>query len=253
MKIVCLNTWSGVGGLSELLHFFKIHKEADIFCLQEIWNGGEHMRGKTMEGFTYENFVANLYEEIGGVLDGHQGYFHPHQADWFGLALFIKKDISIIEEGEVFVFKNKEASFDDTVANHAKNLQYISIETSAGPRTILNFHGLWSGQGKGKSDTPERLIQSENIVQFLKKISNPYILCGDFNLLPETASLKMIEDIGMRNLITEFGVTSTRSSLYKKPLRFADYVLVSDGIKVNDFKVLPDEVSDHLALYLDCE
>lgn len=71
--------------------------------------------------------------------------------------------------------------------------------------------------------------------------------------MPETKSLKMLEDLGMRNLIRESGVTSTRSSHYKKPLRFADYTLVSPDIKVNDFKVLPDEVSDHLAMYLDFE
>lgn len=57
----------------------------------------------------------------------------------------------------------------------------------------------------------------------------------------------------MKNLIKDFGITSTRSSYYKKPVRFADYTFVSEGIKINDFKVLPDEVSDHLAMYLDFE
>jgi hypothetical protein len=71
--------------------------------------------------------------------------------------------------------------------------------------------------------------------------------------LPDTESLKKLENIGMRNLIKEFNITGTRSSHYAKPERFADYTLVSDGIKVNDFKVLPDEVSDHLAMYLDFE
>jgi endonuclease/exonuclease/phosphatase family metal-dependent hydrolase len=165
--------------------------------------------------------------------------------------MFVKKDIKVIEEGELFVLKGKEDIFDDGVANHAKNLQYIAVDISKGPRTIINFHGLWNG--KGKSDSNERLLQSGNIIHFLKKIPHPYIMCGDFNLLPNTTSLKMIEGIGMRNLIKEFRITSTRSSLYKKPLRFADYALVSGGVKVNEFKVLPDEISDHLALYLDCE
>ena len=55
----------------------------------------------------------------------------------------------------------------------------------------------------------------------------------------------------MRNLIADYHVTSTRSQLYKKDIKFADYILTSPGIKVKDFKVLPDEVSDHLALELD--
>ena len=54
-----------------------------------------------------------------------------------------------------------------------------------------------------------------------------------------------------RNLITEFKVTSTRTSLYDKQEPYADYIFVSPNIEVNQFRVLPDEVSDHAALYLD--
>jgi endonuclease/exonuclease/phosphatase family metal-dependent hydrolase len=63
----------------------------------------------------------------------------------------------------------------------------------------------------------------------------------------------MIEkELGMRNLITEYGVTSTRTSLYTKTEeRFADYIFVSKDIEVKDFKVLPDVVSDHAALLLE--
>ncbi len=61
----------------------------------------------------------------------------------------------------------------------------------------------------------------------------------------------MIEDLPTRNLIKEYSVQSTRSSYYKKELRFADYMFVSPEVNITDFKVLPDEVSDHLAMYLD--
>ena len=36
MKIITLNTWSGVV-LEPLLKFFEQYKEVDIFCLQEIY------------------------------------------------------------------------------------------------------------------------------------------------------------------------------------------------------------------------
>ncbi len=35
------------------------------------------------------------------------------------------------------------------------------------------------------------------------------------------------------------------------PVKFADYVLVTPGVAVEAFAVLPDEVSDHLALRMD--
>ena len=61
----------------------------------------------------------------------------------------------------------------------------------------------------------------------------------------------MLESAGLRNLVAEFGVTSTRTSLYTRPEPFADYVFVSDGIHVRDFRVLTDEVSDHAPLLLE--
>ncbi len=54
----------------------------------------------------------------------------------------------------------------------------------------------------------------------------------------------------MRNLVKEYRVTSTRSQLYKKPDKFADYILVSPEVIVEDFKVLEEEMSDHLPLLL---
>jgi exonuclease III len=65
-------------------------------------------------------------------------------------------------------------------------------------------------------------------------------------------SLAILEE-GMKNLIKEYGVTDTRSSLYTKPIRFADYILVSPEIRINNFKVLAEEVSDHLPMVLEFE
>ncbi len=71
---------------------------------------------------------------------------------------------------------------------------------------------------------------------------------GDFNVLPETKSIQLLEAAGMRNLVREFGITSTRSPLYTKPEKYADYIFVSKDIEVASFEVLPDVVSDHMAL-----
>jgi len=249
MKLISLNTWVGRVGKEELLNFFKKYNNVDIFCLQEVWEGG-HQYAKKYDSHP-PIASTTLATDIGKVLDNHVAFFRPWMQDWAGQAIFIKKDIKILEEGELFVHKTKEDVWDLEDANHARNLQYITFETSKGLRTIANFHGLWNGQGK--DDTQERLLQSDNIANFLKGIKNPHILCGDFNLLPETKSLKKIEDLGLKNLIKEFNITSTRSSHYKKPLKFADYTFVSPDITVNEFKMLPDEVSDHLAMYLDFE
>jgi endonuclease/exonuclease/phosphatase family metal-dependent hydrolase len=249
MKLVSLNVWGGVAGRENLLDFFERHEDVDMFCLQEVWNGGHEMIGRNAGGRPLSGVAHWLLTDIGAVLQNHTVYFRPQFKDYYGLTMFVRKNIPVTQEGEIFVYKERGYFSEEDIGDHSRNIQFSSIDTPAGLRTIAHVHGLWNG--KGKTDSFDRLLQSDNIVRFLKHIKTPYIFCGDLNLLPETESLKKLETVGVRNLIKEFGITSTRSSFYTKPLRFADYMFVSDGIEVKDFKVLPDEVSDHLALYLE--
>ena len=252
MKLISLNTWGGRAGRKNFLDFFALHKDIDVFCLQEMWlTNHKHLSGKKAGGQIIDHSTIVIIDEIEKVMSGHTGYFRPHLFDTYGLMMFAKKDFPVIEEGEVFVYKEKGYRSEGDLGNHARNIQYIKTNINGKAITILNFHGLWNG--KGKTDTEDRVQQSKNIIEFMRKISGECILIGDFNLLPETESLRMFETFGLRNLIREYGITSTRTSFYKKPERYADYAFVTKGIKVKKFEVLPDEVSDHAALYLEVE
>lgn len=233
-----------------MLNFFEKYRDTDIFCLQEIWQGGEHAMDYYAKIWG-KGITNTQIADISKILDGHCAFFYPSHEDFYGLAIFIKKSITVIEEGEIFVHKTKEDIWDKEDVNHARNLQYITFGTPKNLITVANFHGLWNGAGK--EDSRERLLQSDNIANFIKQVKNSLVLCGDFNLLPETKSLKKLEILGLKNLIKEFGITSTRSNHYKKPQKFADYTFVTPDIRVKEFKMLPDEVSDHLAMYLDFE
>lgn len=254
MKILSLNTWGGRAGKDKLLQFIEKNKQMDIFCLQEIWSTPyEHLEGKAAGGtpIDHENIMVYGLQEISVLLDSHLAFFRPHHLDNYGLLMLVKKDMKLIAEGDIFVYKEKGYIPDGDVGFHARNLQFATIATTKGNRTVLNFHGLWNGGGKG--DSEDRLIQSEKIIHFIDSLNNPIVMCGDFNMSPETQSLKTLENYGLRNLIKENGVTSTRTRYYNKPEKFADYVMVSQEIVVNEFKVLPDVVSDHSPLYLDFE
>jgi hypothetical protein len=95
--------------------------------------------------------------------------------------------------------------------------------------------------------SPERIEQSRKTKAFLETVNGAKILCGDLNLLPHTQSLILLEQ-GMCNLVKAYGITSTRSHLYERPDRFADYVLASPEVQVKHFQVLDEVVSDHLPL-----
>ena len=255
MKIISLNTWGGRAGHKELLNFFEREKrDTDIFCLQEMWRAPcENLDGKMVGGKNLETnrILTDGIQKISTILSDYILYFHPHHGDHYGLMMFVKKGMPIVETGDVFVYKERgyspEMGLD--VGHHARNIQYVTL-TCEGDKnlTICNFHGLWNG--KGKTDTPERLVQSEKIVAFMQSLQGDSIIIGDFNLLPNIESIKILERAGFTNLVKENGITSTRTSFYTKAEKYADYAFVSKSVEVKSFRVLPDEVSDHAPLEL---
>lgn len=255
MKIITLNTWGGRSGKEEQLAFFERNKDTtDVFCLQEIWSAPyEHLEGVAAGGLNINHDEVLVYgmQEISGLHPHHVHHFRPHNQDNYGLMMLTQKDLPIVKEDEVFVHKYKGFVPVGDIGLHARNVQYVETVFNNKPLTILNFHGLWNG--KGKTDSEDRIMQSQRIVEFINTLEGEVVFCGDFNLLPDTQSIQIIEDAGLRNLVTEYGVTSTRTSFYTKPEKFADYIFVSKGIKVKDFKVLPDVVSDHAPLYIEIE
>ncbi|MES2503715.1 MAG: endonuclease/exonuclease/phosphatase family protein [Myxococcota bacterium] len=241
MKLVTLNIWGG-HIRQPLLDFIEIHQEIDIFCLQEVYHNAAHTTC-TLDGFEVS---LDIFSDIGALLPNHQGYFKPVVNNSYGIGVFIRNSIRVIDEGEVKIHDNP--IYPGMGPTHQRNLQWVRFQENNQTYTVSNVHGLWNGQGK--TDTHERITQSKNIKDFLNTCDGPKILCGDFNLKPDTESLKILE-VGMTNLIKTHNITSTRTSFYQKNEKFADYVFVSPEISVNHFEVMKDEVSDHASLFLD--
>lgn len=240
MKLITLNTW-GARVKEPFREFIKRNKDVDIFCFQEIYDKAEQV----MKGF-YPEAEHNLYSELQGLLPEHNSFFRPALKGVYGVGMFIKKDIEIIEEGDITIHKNPGEP--EMSGHHDRNLQWVEIKQNNNSYMIANVHGLWNGMGK--TDTEARINQSTIIKEFIDSKNGHKILCGDFNLNPDTESVRILEK-GMRNLIKDYSISSTRTSFYEKPGRFADYIFTSPDIKVKDFKVMPDEVSDHSALFLE--
>ncbi len=239
--------WGGVVH-KPLLDFIKKNQDIDVFCFQETYHEAEEK--ETNE--KWKNTAAlNLFNDIQDILIEHKGFFRPHYYDFWGLSIFIKKSLPVYDEGEHFVHMHKGWVCEENSDFLPKNIQYVQTQINNKPITIVNFHGLWNGQGK--TDTEDRISQSTKVLEYCKTVKDEFVLCGDFNLRPDTKSLLMFEEAGLRDLIKENGITSTRTLHYTKPEKFADYAFVTKGITVKKFEVLPDEVSDHAALLLEID
>lgn len=242
MKLITLNIWGG-HVLNPLLEFIQAHQDIDIFCLQEVYHQAPYKVSDEDREVS-----LNIFSELGNLLPDHIGFFRPTVNQSYGLGLFVKKSIDVLDEGDITIHHNP--TYKGTGPTHSRNLQWLTCRYHDQTYSIFNVHGLWNGMGK--TDSEERLAQSQRIKMFMEGIDTSKILCGDFNLRPDTQSLEMLEH-DMLNLIKSHKVTSTRTSLYPKDEKFADYILVSKDVAVNQFSVLTHEVSDHAPLLLEFE
>ncbi len=258
MKLISLNTCGGKF-FKPLSQFIKLHaKNTDIFCLQEIFSTNS---SRTQ----IPDYQANLLEEFCQLLPDFTYFFDPviEKLDInangvnfdlkHGLAIFVKKTIKILDYKAYFLYREKFVnSIKKDYSDIPINIQFLSFLSNNKIFTVENLHGA-SHPGT-KLDTPKRIRQSQKIKELFKKEKGAKILTGDFNLLPETKSIKIFES-NMTNLITRYDIKRTRSNLspyFGKPdfQKFADYTFVSNKVNVENFKVPEIEISDHLPMIL---
>lgn len=251
MNIISLNTWGGIV-YEPLMHFFENNKDTvDVFCLQEVLKDAT---GKDLDSLTNEpgsRLSPQLYKDIEDRLPNHVGYFVSNVGDYFGNAMFVHKDIEVLSHGEVLLYETPcFPDPEDPFADHDRKAQWIILKKSGMEYCVVNVHGHWTD---GKKDTPHRIEQSKRLVDVLATISIPKIVCGDFNIDPDTESVRHIEKVGgLIDLIKKHNIQTTRTNLYTGSHAFADYIFVSPVLIESEtkynFEVLKEVVSDHATL-----
>lgn len=243
LSIMSLNIWGGKQ-LVELSEYLSKNQDIDIFCFQEIFS-------KTLQKDSIKKGILKLesrdsvdiLEKIQSLLPNHTYHFEEIIPESYGMAIFVKNNISVSGHGKQNIYQNTAYNGHDP--SHSRCLQWLSMTKNGSEFCVFNIHGLWNGKGKG--DSPERILQSQEIVEFSQKFNAPVIIAGDLNIMPETESIKILEKNNI-NLIKKFNITSTRSKFYKKSERFADYIFIPHNTQVHNFEVVDKSVSDHLPL-----
>lgn len=261
---MCLNGWGG-----------KLHKELvpyvaesapDVLCLQEV----VHSPASEKDWLTYrdEDHIlpqrANFFRDVSTALPDHIATFCPAAqgvlwdgdqsvpSQW-GLATFVHKSVPVIGQVQGFVHKSySPVGYGDHPRSRSAHGIRVYDYNSDRSISITHMHGL--RDLNGKMDTPERAEQAQRLLELSRQVSEPddlRIVCGDFNVEPHSETLRILRAAGLSELVTGRGFNSTRNAQYKKPGKFADYMLISDANAVQDFDVVYDpEVSDHCPLVL---
>jgi exonuclease III len=250
MRIISLNTLGGA--LYEPLIDF-VEREAlrtDIFCLQEMYRGVAEVSQRGTHFDLFEDMSVRLPEFVGSFVPAMRAAQGRAEG---GEALFVRASHAPTIEHQFII-----SEFDVSPVNSIEESWPIVLQwCSLGTLSVAHLHGL--PQPGHKLDTPMRLEQSAAVAKWVKDQGRPVVVCGDFNLMPNTESIGRIEQIPLKNLIKEFDVRSTRPMAHLKKYEpehrqyFADYIFASPELKVNHFEVPDVEISDHLPLIVDVE
>ncbi|MBX5276668.1 endonuclease/exonuclease/phosphatase family protein [Rhizobium sp. NLR13a] len=265
MRIISLNAWGG--RLHGALIAYIRHANPDVLCLQEVLRtpNADHGWSIYRDAGLELPQRANLFDEIGAALPGHDGFFCPTSRGElfdgdavivaeFGLATFVRKSNSVIAQALDFVHGGFSA---DGWGEHPRprNAHCIRLfsHEHASTVTIVHMHGLRDPAGKG--DTAARQEQATALVRLIERVwpgDEGLVVCGDFNVLPDSTTFAILAGLGLSDLVTGNGLVDTRTSYYLKEGRYADYMLVTPGVNIAKFEVVEaPEVSDHRALLLD--
>ena len=262
---MCLNGWGGKLH-SDVLPYLR-DTAPDILCLQEV----VHTPASSKDWLTYRDGAhvlpqrANFFRDVASALPEHIAVFCPAAqgvlwegetsipSQW-GLATFVHRALPIIGQVQVFVHKGYSAN---GYGEHprSRSAHGVRVYDDALQRavSVTHMHGL--RDLNGKMDTPERAAQARKLLGLSQQVSEAgdlVVICGDFNVEPGSETLTILAGSGMTELVTAGGFESTRSSHYKKPGRFADYMLINEVSAVKGFDVVRNpEVSDHCPLVLE--
>lgn len=264
MEIMCLNGWGGKLH-ADLLPYIQA-AAPDILCLQEV----VHSPGSGKDWLTYRDGDhilpqrANFFRDVSIALPDHTAIFCPAAqgvlwdddksipSQW-GLATFVHKSIPIIGQVQGFVHKDFAADgYGDHPRSRSAHGVRVYDNTEHRSISVTHMHGL--RDLAGKMDTPARAAQAKRLLDLSNQITEAQdvaVICGDFNVEPHSETLRLLADAEFTELVTKGGFPGTRNAEYKKPGKFADYVLINDIGAVQKFDVVYDPVvSDHCPLVL---
>lgn len=263
MRIVSLNAWGGA--MYEPLAEWIPRCGADVLCLQEVTRTpGSGGWTSFTDGERDLPQRANLFDDVRSLLPRHLASFVASDAgpvvdrdgersqQDFGIALWVAEHLPVVAHAAGHVHGSFVDHVEWAVSERPRVAHGVRLidRTARRTVTVLHLHGL--RDASGKHDTPARRRQAERVVSLVERLRCPddlTVVCGDLNLLPDSETFEMLAQIGLADLVR---TADTRTSRYGKPLRHADYLLVSDPTAVRRFEIVADpEVSDHRALVLD--
>lgn len=263
MKIISLNVALFEKNNRKLKTFFTSYP-ADILCLQEVTrkidsNVNSAYISKPTIDLANPKLIYSFFAPLWLVRNFNKSNFHRQKlfsinySGFLEFGTYIRTRCPIIFGQNIFIqdhltYQTEWSNWPET-DSRAIQVADIRLDNNQKLR-LINYHGIWTKDKQGNKQT---VIACRKILKIAQAVGHPSLICGDFNLFPDTPSMQVLSR-EYRSLVDEFNIKSTRpetNELSGAKRNVVDYILVDPRIKVNHFAVLTETVSDHLPLYLD--
>ena len=257
--IATYNLWNGRGG-EGIFEFVSSHPEVDIWCFQDVNSSLTHQ----VDDFgAISDMLETLRLTLPNFLPMHAPVLHYSPETYsgnfstqYGISMFARITLPMVEYSQILLngHFHERIFLRGDATDHVRSVQKMSFKWPDTDRqlTVFNYHGIWEKAPPGmssKGDSPERIMVAKKIRALIDQSKQSTVIVGDFNLEPNTQSIAIIAGNDMQDLIKNYDIKTTRSSIYtKKEHPFADYVFVSNDLQVTNFHLPDVNYTDHLPL-----
>ena len=244
MKLLQLNVW--MGRLARQIVPLIEREQPDIITAQEVFDADGEI--------VFPDNTFDIAEQIRRAGGYDYVYFSPTwdmqvsgQTVQFGNATFSKFPIIRSET----VFTSGEAMHDmtaDSYVMNTRNAQFVTLQVGDSTILIVNHHGYWEANPTGSEAS---VAAMQHVIDKLRTFGTmPIVIAGDMNINPNTAGMRLFDGLA-EDLTATYNIPSTLSVLGKAQDVACDHILVNSLVRVSDFHVFDDLVSDHKALMLE--
>lgn len=264
MRLITLNVALFEANNSKLEKFLK-DQRADIVCFQEV---AKEIDETVLHEYITKSPIDSATSELGYYFFGPTSImdrfdmegFHGHDAFHFDLGgltevgnytkskFKLNKGQNIFVENHLTYVEGRPKWPDEDY----RAVLVTDFEVGKKQLRVLNYHGIWT---RDKLGNERSLKACKKINKLALEAEGAVVIGGDFNLFPDTLSMKVFEK-NFTSLVDQYKIKTTRpasNELSKLKRNVVDYIWISKGVKVNNFKVIDNDVSDHLPLVLDFE
>lgn len=244
MKLLQLNVW--MGRLTRQIMPLIEREQPDIITTQELFSAPQDV--------PFPDQTFDLFERIQKTAGYSYSYFSPicdfdYSGVHVGVGNGVHSRLPITASRTIFTNGTFQANADSSVFEaNVRNAQIVTVALPGGKSLhVVNHHGYWQANPVGDEKT---VASMQKVYNEINALDGPVVYAGDLNVDPDTPAMQLFGD-KFDDLTGSRNISNTMSVLGKLQGVAPDHILVNSDVRVTDFRVLEDLVSDHQALVIE--